>query len=75
MGVATACRFCNHEFDLATLPAGPQYPWELVEDYGKGYGVFTYNNATLVYTNRGVKWNGTMFDTPALAIEAVDGYK
>jgi hypothetical protein len=71
---AAVCRFCNHEFDVTTVPAPSQHPWEMIEDFGNGYGVFTYKNAKLIYTNRGVKWKGSMYDSPAQAIGAVDSY-
>ncbi|SIO39906.1 Uncharacterised protein family UPF0547 [Burkholderia sp. GAS332] len=71
---AMVCRFCNHEFDPATVPPPAQYPWEMVEDFGNGYGVFMYKHAKLVYTNRGVKWKGSTYDSPAQAIGAVDAY-
>lgn len=74
---ALVCRFCNHEFDPASVPAVPAaalLPWTLEQDHGDGYGVYRYKSAKLVYSPRGVKWKTSTFDNPKQAIAAIDGY-
>jgi ribosomal protein L40E len=71
---ALVCRFCQYEFDPSTVPAVPELPWTLVEDHGNGYGVYTYRKAKLVYSERGVKWKTSTFDSPKQAIAAVNAY-
>ncbi|SAL39282.1 hypothetical protein AWB69_03881 [Caballeronia udeis] len=75
---ALACRFCNYEFDPASIPKKlevTQLPWTLVHDHGGGYGVYSYRGDKLIYSSDGVKWKTSSFDNPAQAIAAVDGYR
>ena len=75
---ALVCRFCDHEFDPSSVieaPVAPTLPWTLVQDHGNGYGVFEYRGDRLVYGPNGVKWMGSTFQTPEVAIASVDGYK
>jgi hypothetical protein len=71
---AGVCRFCGHEFGPQPTVVEPELPWEMVQDFGSGYGVFSYKNQKLTWTNRGVKWKGSTYDNPAQAMGAVDSY-
>lgn len=74
---ALICRFCNHEFDPASIPESPRpaaLPWTRAEDHGEGYGIYHYKGDRLVYSSKGVKWKTSTFETPAQAIAAIDGY-
>lgn len=76
---AQVCRFCGHEFDPAETKALADaekagLPWQLVEDWGNGYGIYTYKGEQLAYRQGGVRWRTSQFDTPEIAIKSLDAY-
>jgi hypothetical protein len=75
---AQVCRFCQHEFtNVASVPrvtGAAQLPWTLEEDWGNGYGVYTYKGQRLAYNKSGVKWQSSSFDSPHVAIKSIDSY-
>jgi hypothetical protein len=75
---AQVCRFCQHEFtSVASVPratVAAQLPWKLEEDWGNGFGVYTYKGQRLAYNKSGVKWQSSTFNSPSVAISSIDTY-
>ena len=71
---AQVCRFCQHEFTPPAASAAKGLPWTLEEDWGDGFGVYSYKGQRLAYNKAGVKWQSSTFSSPTVAIASIDSY-
>lgn len=71
---AQVCRFCQHEFANHVAETAMALPWTLREDWGDGFGIYSYKGHRLAYNKSGVKWQSTTFESPAVALKSIDSY-
>ncbi|WP_253947515.1 zinc ribbon domain-containing protein [Paraburkholderia xenovorans] len=69
---AQVCRFCQHGFAPSVATPAEKLPWTLEEDWGGGFGIYTYKGERLAYNKSGVRWQSRTFDSPELALTSID---